>query len=106
MQPLTARLQEHVFAADRLHADDTPVPVLEPGKGKTKTGRLWTYVRDGRPWGDNASPAVCYFYSPDRKGQHPMEHLANFSVPMAMQASAIFTRAVRAQQAASRMAGG
>jgi len=79
MQPLIARLQEHVFAADRLHGDDTPVPVLEPGKGKTKTGRLWTYVRNGRPWGDGTPPAVCYFYSPDRKGQHPKAHLATYS---------------------------
>lgn len=58
---------------------DTPVPVLEPGKGKTKTGRLWTYVRDGRPHGDTTPPAVCYFFSPDRKGQHLRRHLATFS---------------------------
>lgn len=79
LEPLVARVRDHVFAADPLHGDDTPVPVLEPGKGKTKTGRLWTYVRDGGPWGDDTPPAVCYFYSPDRKGEHPKSHLATFS---------------------------
>jgi hypothetical protein len=61
-----------------LHGDDTPVPVLAPGAGKTKTGRLWTYVRDGRPHGDLRPPAALYFYSPDRKGEHPARHLAGF----------------------------
>ncbi|WP_245494946.1 IS66 family transposase [Rhizobium ruizarguesonis] len=79
LEPLLVKLQEHVFAGHRLHGDDTPVPVLEPGKGKTKTGRLWTYVRDGRPHGDTTPPAACYFFSPDRKGQHPKQHLATFS---------------------------
>jgi transposase len=79
LEPLLAKLRDHVFAGNRLHGDDTPVPVLEPGKGKTRTGRLWTYVRDGRPWGDTSPPAACYYFSPDRKGQHPKEHLAAFS---------------------------
>ncbi|MEM9764916.1 MAG: IS66 family transposase [Pseudomonadota bacterium] len=78
MDPLIEALRAHVFAAGRLHGDDTPVPVLDPGRGKTKTGRLWAYVRDGRPWGDTAPPAACYLYSPDRKGQHPRQHLAEF----------------------------
>ncbi|MCZ8271585.1 MAG: IS66 family transposase, partial [Beijerinckiaceae bacterium] len=78
LTPLIGALRDHVFAADRLHGDDTPVPVLEPGKGSTKTGRLWTYLRDGRPWADLAPPAVCYVYSPDRKGEHPRSHLATF----------------------------
>lgn len=68
LEPLVAKLRAHVFAGSRLHGDDTPVPVLEPGKGKTKTGRLWTFVR-----------GVAYFYSPDRKGEHPKAHLADFS---------------------------
>ena len=76
--PLVAALRTHVFAGDRVHGDDTPVPVLEPGKGKTKTGRLWSYVRDGRPWAERAPPAVAYFYSPDRKGEHPQAHLKSF----------------------------
>lgn len=78
LTPLIGALRDHVFAADRLHGDDTPVPVLEPGKGSTRTGRLWTYLRDGRPWADLAPPAVCYVYSPDRKGEHPRGHLATF----------------------------
>ncbi|WP_298797708.1 IS66 family transposase, partial [uncultured Rhizobium sp.] len=79
LEPLLAKLRDHVFAGHRLHGDDTPVPVLEPGKGKTRTGRLWTYVRDGRPYGDTIPPAVCYFFSPDRRGLHPRQHLATFS---------------------------
>ena len=66
------------MAASKLHADDTPVPVLAPGQGKTKTGRLWTYVRDDRPAGDTAAPAVWFTYSPDRKGEHPERHLRKF----------------------------
>ena len=64
--------------ASKLHADDTPVPVLAPGNGKTKTGRLWTYVRDDRPAGDTAAPAVWFAYPPDRKGEHPERHLREF----------------------------
>lgn len=78
LAPLIAKLRDHVLAANRVHGDDTTVPVLEPSKGRTKTGRLWTYVRDGRPYGDTAPPAVCYFYSPDRKGEHPQGHLKDF----------------------------
>ena len=78
LQPLVEALRRYVTAASKLHADDTPVPVLAPGKGKTKTGRLWTYVRDDRPAGDTASPAVWFAYSPDRKGEHPAQHLETF----------------------------
>ena len=78
MRPLIEALRAHVFAGDRLHGDDTPVPVLDPGRGKTKQGRLWTYVRDGRPYGNDAPPAVTTFYSPDRKGAHPQAHLKDF----------------------------
>src|SRR5262249_47120126 len=73
--PLVEALRCYVMATGKLHADDTPVPVLAPGKGKTKTGRLWTYVRDDRPAGDKAAPAVWFAYSPDRKGEHPERHL-------------------------------
>ncbi|MDR6818096.1 hypothetical protein J2X76_003273 [Neorhizobium sp. 2083] len=59
LEPLLVKLREHVFAGHRLHGDETPVPVLEPGKGNTRTGGLWTYVRDGRPYGDTIPPAVC-----------------------------------------------
>jgi len=79
MAPLVEALRAHVSAGSRLHGDDTPVPVLDPGRGKTKQGRLWAYVRDGRPYGDKAPPAVCYHYSPDRKGIHPQTHLTAFA---------------------------
>jgi transposase len=77
-EPLVESLRRHVMAAQKLHADDTPVPVLAPGNGKTKTGRLWTYVRDDRPAGDQTPPAVWFAYSPDRKGEHPQTHLSKF----------------------------
>ena len=79
LAPLVSALRDHVMAAQKLHADDTPVPVLAPGNGKTKTGRLWTYVRDDRPAGDETPPAVWFAYSEDRKGEHPRQHLKNFT---------------------------
>jgi transposase len=78
-EPLVAALRRHVMSAEKLHADDIPVPVLAPGLGKTKTGRLWTYVRDGRPSGDATPPAVWFAYTPDRKGEHPKVHLDKFT---------------------------
>jgi transposase len=78
LQPLVEALRRHVMSATKLHADDTPVPVLAPGLGRTKIGRLWTYVRDGRPSGDATPPAVWFAYSPDRKGEHPGQHLRDF----------------------------
>jgi len=79
LEPLVEALRRHVMNAEKLHADDTPVPVLAPGKGKTKTGRLWTYVRDDRSWGDQSPPAVWFAYTPDRKGEHPIAHLREFT---------------------------
>ena len=76
--PLVDAIREYVLKATKLHADDIPVPVLAPGTGKTKTGRLWTYVRDDRPSGSNQPPAVWFAYSPDRKAEHPEKHLARF----------------------------
>ena len=78
LEPLLEVLRRYVTASGKLHADDTPVPVLAPGNGKTKTGRLWTYVRDDRSAGDMAAPAVWFAYSPDRKGEHPERHLQEF----------------------------
>jgi transposase len=77
--PLVEALRRQVMSAEKLHADDTPVPVLAPGNGKTKTGRLWTYVRDDRPAGSAAPPAVWFAYTPDRKGEHPKAHLKEFT---------------------------
>lgn len=78
MRPLVEAVETHVMAAERVHADDTTVPVLEPGRGNTRTGRLWCYVRDDRPFGGETPPAVLYCYSPDRKGEHPRAHLEAF----------------------------
>jgi transposase len=78
LAPLVEALGRYVLAAKKLHADDTPVPVLAPGTGKTKTARLWTYVRDDRPAGSTDPPAVLFHYTPDRKGKHPCEHLVAF----------------------------
>ncbi len=78
LAPLVEALRRYVLDCGKLHADDTPVPVLAPGMGKTKTGRLWTYVRDDRPAGDQAAPAVWFAYSPDRRGEHPQQHLEKF----------------------------
>ena len=79
LTPLTDALRDHVFAADVVHADDTPIPVLAPGHGKTKTGRLWTYVRDERPAAGQAAPAVWFTYTANRKGEHPQHHLRDFT---------------------------
>ncbi len=78
LRPLVDALARHVMAGAVLHADDTPVPVLAPGTGRTRTARLWVYVRDERPWAGPAPPAVLYRYSPDRRGEHPRSHLAGF----------------------------
>jgi transposase len=76
LMPLVEAIREHVFDAERIHADDTTVPVLDIGK--TRTGRLWTYVRDDRPFAGRAPPAALYFYSPDRGAAHPEAHLARW----------------------------
>ena len=79
LNPLVGALERYVMAATKLHADDTPVPVLSPGKGRTKTGRLWAYVRDDRPSAGPDPPAVVYRYSPDRKAERPQAHLRSFA---------------------------
>jgi len=78
VDPLAAALGRYTLADGKVHADDTPVPVLDPGRGKTKTGRLWVYVRDDRPCGSKDAPAVWFQYSPDRGGEHPREHLERY----------------------------
>jgi transposase len=78
LEPLVDAMRKYVLEAMKIHADDIPVPVLAPGNGKTKTGRFWTYVRDDRPAGSAEAPAVWFAYSPDRKSEHPSNHLATF----------------------------
>ena len=77
LRPLHALIERHVLAAERLHGDDTTVPIL--AKGKTVTGRIWTYVRDDRPFGGHAPPAALYYASRDRKHEHPVQHLQAFT---------------------------
>src|SRR6266481_3249432 len=76
LAPLVELIRRHVLAADRIHGDDTTVPVL--AKNKTVTGRLWTYVRDDRPFGGSDPPAAMFFYSRDRGGEHPRRHLSGW----------------------------
>ena len=90
LMPLVEVIRAHVFAAERIHADDTTVPVL--AKGKTRTGRLWTYVRDDRPFAGPDPPAAVFFYSRDRGGEHPEQHLAGFAGLMQADAYAGFNR--------------
>ncbi|MEI8397254.1 MAG: IS66 family transposase [Rhodospirillaceae bacterium] len=77
LAPLNELIRQHVMGGERLHGDDTTVPVL--AKLRTTTGRLWTYVRDDRPFGGSAPPAAVFFYSPDRAGEHPEGHLVDFT---------------------------
>jgi transposase len=88
--PLVLAIQRHVLAAERLHADDTTVPVL--AKEKTRIGRLWVHVRDDRPFGGSDPPAAAFFYSPDRGGEHPERQLADFSGIVQADAYAGFNR--------------
>jgi transposase len=100
LMPMVEAIRAHVFAAERIHADDTTVPVM--AKGKTRTGRLWTYVRDDRPFGGSAAPAAALFYSPDRGGEHPGQHLANYAGLMQADAYAGFNTILLANQDRSR----
>ena len=98
LMPLVTEIRAHVFAAERIHADDTTVPVL--AKGKTRTGRLWTYVRDDRPFAGPDPPAAVFFYSRDRGGEHPEQHLAGFAGFMQADAYAGFNRLYEADRKA------
>ena len=93
-------LHEHlcaeVFASDHLFADDTPVPVLDPGRGRTKTGRLWVYARDDRRWLGPAPPAAVYLFAPDRKALRPVTHLENFAGVLQVDGYAGFEQLTRA----------
>jgi len=98
LMPLIEVIRAHVFAAARIHADDTTVPVL--AAGKTRTGRLWTYVRDDRPFGGPDPPAAVFFYSRDRGGEHPEQHLAGYAGLMQADAYAGFNRLYEANRKA------
>jgi transposase len=88
-------LCKEVVASEHLFADDTPVPVLEPGRGRTKTGRLWVYARDQRGWGGSAPPAAVYLFALDRKAERPAAYLERFKgvfTSMDMPASSAWRR--------------
>lgn len=78
LEPLYVMLRQYVLMPGKVHTDDIPVPVQEPGSGKTRTARLWVYVRDDRNAGSQLPPAVWFAYTPDRKGVHPQRHLAGY----------------------------
>jgi transposase len=78
LEPLWQLLRRHVMGSTRVFADDTPLPVLDPGRGRTKTGRLWAYAVDDQPWQGSIPPAVVFLYAEDRKGERPAAHLAEF----------------------------
>jgi len=96
LMPLVLLIRAHVFAAERIHADDTTVPVWAPGK--CRTGRLWTYVRDDRPFGGSDPPAAAYFFSPDRTGKHPEQHLGGYTGLMQADAYAGFNKLYKASR--------
>ena len=87
-------MAKHVFASQKLFADDTPMPVLDPGRGRTKTGRLWVYARDDRPWSGSDPPAAVYFYSPDRRAERPVTHLGRFKGTLQVDGYAGFEQVV------------
>ena len=91
--PLVTAILMHVFAGERIHSDDTTVPVL--AKGKTRTGQLWTYVRDDRPFAGPDPPAAVFFYSRDRGGEHPEQHLGSYAGLMQADAYAGFTSSTK-----------
>lgn len=79
LRPVHERLLAHIRASTKIFADETTAPVLDPGRGRTKTGQLWAYARDDRPWGGADPPVVAYVYAPDRKAERPKAHLAGFT---------------------------
>lgn len=78
LRPVHERLLAHIRSSTKIFADETTAPVLDPGRGRTKTGQLWAYARDDRPWGGADPPAVAYVYAPNRKAEQPIAHLAGF----------------------------
>jgi transposase len=92
LHPLAELLLGSILSSPKIFADDTPVPVLDPGRGRTKTGRLWSYARDDRPWQGPLPPAVAYVYSENRQGAHPQSHLAAFTGVLQVDGYAGFNR--------------
>lgn len=98
MAPLDKALYRYVMDCRKLHTDDTPVPVLAPGRKKTKTGRIWTYVRDDRNAGSSDPPAAWFAFSPDRQGKHPQQHLQHYHGVLQADAFAGYNRLFSAER--------
>ncbi|CAN2532682.1 IS66+family+transposase+IS66 [Methylocapsa aurea] len=101
LRPLYDLIRDHVFAGARVHGDETTVPIL--AKGKTRTGRLWTYVRDDKPFGGADPPAAVFFYSRDRTAEHPESHLAHYSGILQADAYAGFNRLYAPERSLGRI---
>lgn len=101
LTPLYELVLGTVLSSDKVFADETTLPVLEPGRGKTKTGRLWCYAVDDRPWAGSRHPAAAYVYSEDRRGAHPTAHLAAFKGTLQVDGYAGFGKLVEARTDAS-----
>ena len=97
LTPLYELVLGTVLSSDKVFADETTLPVLEPGRGKTKTGRLWCYAVDDRPWAGSTHPAAAYVYSEDRRGEHPTTHLAAFKGTLQVDGYAGFSNLVEAR---------
>lgn len=98
LTPLYELVLGTMLSSDKLFADETTLPVLDPGRGKTKTGRLWCYAVDDRPWAGSTHPAAAYVYSEDRRGEHPIEHLAAFRGTLQVDGYAGFGKLVEARK--------
>ncbi|SMF98598.1 Mobile element protein [Burkholderia singularis] len=96
LAPLVNTMRRYALAGGKVHADDTPLPVLAPGNGRTKTGRLWVHVRDDRPSASDEPAAVWFAYTPDRRGEHPQQHLADFAGVLQADAFAGYAELYRA----------
>jgi transposase len=101
LKPLYELVVSTVLSTDKVFADETTLPVLDPGRGKTKTGRLWCYAVDDRPWTGPTHPAAAYVYSADRRGEHPATHLAAFKGTLQVDGYAGFSSLVEARKDAS-----
>ena len=103
LRPVHERILAHLRSSTKLFADETTAPVLDPGRGRTKTGQLWAYARDDRPWGGADPPAVAYVYAPDRKAEQPIAHLAGFKGVLQVDGYAGYRALAREGRRAARL---
>ena len=98
LRPLRDHILERLRRSERVFADETTAPVLDPGRGRTKTGQLWAYARDDRPWGGSDPPMVAYVYAPDRKAERPHSHLGGFAGILQVDGYSAYTALARRHQ--------